>query len=133
MVTASKHILLAEDDTNTRLLLSNALRAAGYKVTAADNGKNANMQINSLLSCKKTIDLMVLDIFMPGMNGVELIDLLAEKNISLPIIVITGYTSTDLSDRLIRKGCLKVLHKPFKASELIEVVQEVLCPTPPPA
>jgi FixJ family two-component response regulator len=63
---------------------------------------------------------------MPGMNGVELIDALEARQVTLPIIVITGYATTDLHDRLKRRGCQKILLKPFKASELIAAVHDVL-------
>jgi CheY-like chemotaxis protein len=126
MAELHRHILLAEDDMRMRLMLSTILREAGYKVTSAQNGKDASLQIRSLQGCNQTIDLMVLDIYMPGMNGMQLMERLEKENNVLPTVVITGYAHTDLVDRLKSKGCSHILHKPFNADELLAAINEVL-------
>ena len=79
------NILVVDDDKNTRLFLKAVLEDAGYKVTTAKNGIDALDVID-----KDHIDLIVLDIMMPKMDGYELTRSLREANNSLPILMISA-------------------------------------------
>ena len=79
------NILVVDDDKNTRLFLKAVLEDAGYKVITAKNGIDALDVID-----KDHIDLIVLDIMMPKMDGYELTRSLREANNSLPILMISA-------------------------------------------
>jgi len=115
----TKHILIAEDEEHTRLSLSLLLKMAGYNVTTAKDGMDALNKIIELKESYKAVDLLITDIYMPDMSGIELIDALEKNEISIPIIVITGYGDKEMILDLMRKGCSDYIEKPFNAQELI--------------
>ncbi|MCP4107038.1 MAG: fused response regulator/phosphatase [Desulfobacteraceae bacterium] len=115
-----KHILLAEDEEHIRLTLSMLLRKAGYKVTMVKDGLEALQKIVEFKKGSKPVDLLLTDIQMPGKSGLELIDELAELNIDLPVLVLTGYGNKNMIVDLMRKGCADYIDKPFEGHELLE-------------
>ncbi len=115
-----KHILLAEDEEHIRLTLSMLLRKAGYKITMVKDGLEALQKIVEFKENNKPVDLLLTDIQMPGKSGMELIDDLAELNIDLPVLVLTGYGNKNMVVDLMRKGCADYIDKPFEGHELLE-------------
>ena len=79
------HILVVDDDKNTRRLLTAVLEAENYSVSTAENGEEALAVLD-----KTHVDLIVLDIMMPKMDGYELTTLLRETNNDLPILMLTA-------------------------------------------
>ena len=79
------HILVVDDDKNTRLFLKTVLENAKYNVTTASNGKEAL----SVLDCTH-IDLVILDIMMPEMDGYRFTEILRESNNSLPVLMVSA-------------------------------------------
>jgi len=116
----TKHILIAEDEEHTRLSLSLLLKKAGYNVTTAQDGRDALEKIIELKESYKAVDLLLTDISMPDMSGIELIDALEKHEIAIPIIVITGYGNKEMILDLMRKGCSDYIDKPFNAQALID-------------
>jgi serine phosphatase RsbU (regulator of sigma subunit) len=102
------------------------LRDAGYRVTAAEDGRQA-WDLLSILGKKSIkVDLLVTDIQMPGLTGLELIDELKRFDIKLPSLVITGYGDKKTVIELMRKGCSEYLDKPFEPPEFLNRVKTVL-------
>ncbi|TLS65474.1 response regulator [Mariprofundus erugo] len=91
--TNAKQALIAEDDDMGRIILARFLDKLGYKVHAVENGKLALDHYHRL--CGK-IDLLITDLFMPEMNGHELIREIRKINKTLPIIAITGYARPNM-------------------------------------
>jgi DNA-binding response OmpR family regulator len=81
-------ILIAEDDANQRLLYKQEIEDEGFEVVTAENGKDA---VSKVLSEKP--DLVILDIQMPGINGIETLDEILTYNKQLPIILHTAYSN----------------------------------------
>ena len=79
------HILVAEDDKNTRMLLRAVLEEAGYTVTVADNGEEALWVLD-----REHIDLVVLDVMMPKMDGYAFTRTLRECDNNLPILMVSA-------------------------------------------
>ena len=79
------HLLVVDDDKNTRLFLTALLEEAGYTVTAASNGEEALEMMD-----RAHIDLVVLDIMMPKMDGYEFTRLLRESDNNLPILMVSA-------------------------------------------
>jgi len=115
-----KHILLAEDEQYVRVSLSAILKKAGYEVTTVEDGREALEKIIAAIDSSRPVDLLLTDIRMPGISGVELIDELERLNIVIPILVITGYGDKELIIHLMRKGCADYIDKPFDPEELLE-------------
>lgn len=119
-----KQIIIAEDEDQTRRSLAVVLESAGFKVKEAKNGIEA---IEKLLSADPSspIDLLLTDIFMPMMTGLELINIVRRRSLGLPIVVITGYRDKKLSDQLSKLDCSHLIDKPFEPDVLLECVTKI--------
>jgi CheY-like chemotaxis protein len=122
-VSASATILLVEDNVMVREMAVDLLESEGYTVLVADSPLKAQ-EIERALD--GTIDLLLTDVVMPEMNGMELYEILRERRPNLPVLYISGYTS----DVVIHDGTLEeevnFLRKPFTVEQFIERVRLVL-------
>lgn len=121
-----RHILVADDEQNTLLTMQFILEVANYKVTTAENGQEALSKILKAKNNGSPVDLLITDIQMPCLTGLELIDELNRLGIDIPILVITGYGSEELVMELTRKGCNQYLGKPIDDEELAKCVSILL-------
>ena len=121
-----KHILVADDEQNTLLTMQFILEVADYRVTTAENGQEALDRILEAKSSINPIDLLITDIQMPGLTGLELIDVLKRQEMDIPVLVITGHGNRELVMELTRKGCNECLDKPIDDEELVERVAIIL-------
>lgn len=121
--SANSTILLVEDNQMVRDMAVDLLEANGYTVLVADSPLKAQELEQSY---DNTIDLMVSDVIMPGMNGMELYERLQDKRPKMPVLYISGYTS----DVVIHDGTLEeevaFLKKPFTAEQFVESVKRAL-------
>ena len=113
-------ILLVDDDDSIRKLVKACLEGAGYTVFAASDG---DIGLALFKQNQKEIALLLTDVVMPKMNGVDLADRIMELDVTLPVIFMSG--TTIVADR--GNGCLS---KPFRGSELVAKVGMVLRPRP---
>ena len=115
-------ILIAEDDNSMRQFLSMALTKAGHEVTACEDGTSA------LETLKQTsdFDLLLADIIMPGMDGIELSQKATELSSSLKVMFITGFAGVALGERNPEHDKAQVLSKPFHLKELVDQVESLL-------
>jgi len=114
-------ILLAEDDENLRPFLARSLENAGPEVLAFSDGEDALPAIGG-----GQVDLLISDLVMPGMNGIELARHAREKIPGLPVIFITGFSAVALEAMETVAGISKVLSKPFHLNSLVEAVNAAL-------
>ena len=119
-MTNKKHILVVDDDERIRKLLQRYLRENDYLVSAARNSEYA-IKLTQIIN----FDLLVVDIMMPGMNGITLTKTLLKK-ISTPIILLTA--RKEVSDRILglETGADDYISKPFDPRELILRIESVL-------
>lgn len=120
-----KHILIAEDEANTRVSLNILLKRAGYKVTSTSDGISA-LDILTNPDNPDAYDLLLTDMQMPEMTGLELIRKIKERQLFLPVIVFTGFGDKDTVVELLREGCEDYLDKPFSEDDLLKKVKKVI-------
>ena len=113
-------ILLAEDDDSLRGFLSRALQRAGYEVTSCADGEEAVAVLD------QEWDLLLTDIVMPGMDGIEVARLAAARHPGLRIMFITGFAAVALHPDSKAPKDAKVLSKPFHLRDLVLEVERVL-------
>jgi phosphoserine phosphatase RsbU/P len=121
-----KHVLLVEDEEDLLYAMRLKLVREGYDVTVANNGKEGLQWFNEATKKQKTFDLLITDIQMPDLTGTELMQEVRKIDPEVPTLVITGYGDKDLVVELMRLGCLDYLDKPFRPSEFLERVRQVL-------
>lgn len=113
-------ILLAEDDDSMRSFLARALERAGYEVTAVDRGTIALPLIAS-----QAFDLLLTDIVMPEMDGIELSRRAATLAPQMRIMFITGFAAVALDQNAGAPQTAKVLSKPFHLRDLVSEVDRL--------
>ena len=112
-------ILLAEDDESMRTYLARALDRVGYHVTAVDNGLAALPLLEA-----EPFDLLLTDIVMPEMDGIELAQKAAELAPGIRVMFITGFAAVALKAGR-KTPDAKVLSKPFHLSDLVAEVERM--------
>jgi two-component system cell cycle response regulator CpdR len=114
-------ILLAEDDNDMRRFLVKALEQAGYEVMSYDNGLSAYHRLR-----EEPFELLLTDIVMPEMDGIELARRAAELDPDIKIMFITGFAAVALNPDSQAPKDAKVLSKPFHLRDLVNEVHKVL-------
>jgi two-component system response regulator PilR (NtrC family) len=115
------NILVVDDERSMRELLSILLRKPGHQVAAASSGDEA-----LALVAKTPPDLVITDLKMPGMPGLELISRLKAIDTNRPIIVITAFSTWDSTVEAMRRGAYDYVKKPFDNEEIREAVERAL-------
>ncbi len=116
-------ILVCEDEPSVRELISHNLISAGYVVLEAENGDQA---LALARASDKSIDLLVTDIVMPGMNGFELFKKMSSEMANMQTVFVSGYATEAIDPDVLPSKQHALLHKPFKNEELLKVVWQVL-------
>ena len=114
-------ILLAEDDNDMRRFLVKALQQAGYEVASFDNGQSAYNQLRV-----EPFELLLTDIVMPEMDGIELARRATELDPDIKVMFITGFAAVALNPNNHAPQQAKVLSKPFHLRDLVSEVQRML-------
>jgi two-component system cell cycle response regulator CpdR len=114
-------ILLAEDDADMRRFLVKALQNAGHDVIAFDNGRSAYERMR-----EEPFTLLLTDIVMPEMDGIELARRATELDPDLKVMFITGFAAVALNPDSNAPKDAKVLSKPFHLKDLVNEVQKLL-------
>tara|TARA_Y100001970_G_scaffold292889_1_gene436397 strand:+ start:454 stop:1131 length:678 start_codon:yes stop_codon:yes gene_type:complete len=114
------HILVVDDDDGIRSLVKKYLNENNYLVTTAINAEDANEKVNII-----KFDLIILDIMMPGKNGLEFIEE-NKKKIETPIILLTAKGQTSERIEGLETGADDYLPKPFEPKELILRIQNII-------
>ena len=121
-------ILVIDDDRAVLATIKILLERAGHVVEVVDNSRNGLQLIGA-----RSFDLLIVDIFMPGMDGFETMKLVHQSRPEMPVIVISGQQLGLSSERppdflhmATRLGAVSSLHKPFRSSELLTAVNGIL-------
>ena len=117
-----KHLLVVDDDLKSRKIISMLLEERGYKISLAKSGAEAL----SILPRNNPFDLILTDINMPGMSGIELIETLKERGMAIPFCVVSSVDDKRVIFRLQGLGCSGFLVKPLRSLTLVEKVETIL-------
>lgn len=122
-----KQILIVDDEQNTRFSIDFTLSSAGFLTEQACNGTEALEKLKGKAEANNPFHLVIADIQMPDMNGIQLIDAIRQAGITVPVMVITGFGDKQTLVELVRRRCDYYLDKPFSPQELLTAVGTVLC------
>ena len=119
----ARTILVVEDYSDSRTLLSALLKAKGYKVMEARDGREGLLQANRV-----TPDLILMDLAMPNLDGIETTRQLRRRQrlSRVPIFVITAYATTDVRRDALTAGCTEVFQKPLDIEPFLERIRDTL-------
>lgn len=113
------NILLIDDDVNLLKLLRRPLARVGHTITEATDGKQG---WDLFVEHPSKFDVIITDIKMPVLSGIELLRRLRDREYDVPVIIITGYEDIRSSIEILRFGAFDLLLKPFSAPELLDIL-----------
>ncbi len=119
------NILVADDDRTTRHLLRGVLKAAGFGVSTAPDGRAALKQL-----AKKKFDLVLTDIWMPHINGLELLARLRQQATHPRVVVMTSDDTPETLLRAVREQAYQYVQKPIEPKALVELLRDALAARP---
>ncbi|HLK98199.1 MAG TPA: response regulator transcription factor, partial [Hymenobacter sp.] len=127
MSTTKPHLLVVEDEAKVALFIRKGLETQSFSVTVAANGREGKRLIGA-----ERFDLVILDVNLPGISGLELAQYIRTRNAHLPILMLTALDST--TDKLLgfEAGADDYLAKPFDFLELVARVRALLRRSAPP-
>ena len=114
----SFRVLIVDDNREIRTILEEYLREEGYVAEGAGDGKEALAKHGSA-----PFDLIITDLNMPGMTGMELIKAISKEESATEFIIITGYASLDSAIEAVKAGAFDYIVKPFRIEELRVVIK----------
>ncbi len=117
-------IAVVDDDASVCRAISRLLRSLGMNADTFTSGREFIEHIGTMPSFRP--DCVVLDVQMPGMNGLEVQDLLIRGEHPLPIIFITAHNEMGVRERALQAGAVAFLHKPFNDELLIKTLDEAI-------
>ncbi len=116
-----KRILVIDDETIIRVSCERALIPEGYGVKSASSGEEG-----LALMEKEPFDLILLDIKMPDMDGIEALERIKERWPEIEVIMITGYGTVETAVKSLKLGAFNYIEKPFSPDTLLSAVKEAL-------
>jgi len=116
-----KTILVVDDEPNYRLILSELLKDEGYEVFAADSGETAMKVVR-----ETDLDLVITDMRMPGISGMELLNEVKIFDADLPVIMITAFGEVEKAVAAMQAGAFNYLTKPFNNQELLVSIKKAI-------
>ena len=119
--TKQKRILLVDDYANVLAVISDLLKSTGYAVYEASDAQEATRVVK-----EESIDLALIDLRMPGTDGIDLMLSLKKMKPHLRVIIYSGYPSMNTAIDALKKGVDDYISKPFKLGELSTKIKELL-------
>ncbi len=123
--TSEGRILIVDDEPDVRSVVRRTLQKAGYEVFEAEDGTQAVQEIqqgeNPLL-----LDVIITDIRMPNLNGLEAIEFFQKQFPRVPVIVLTGYPDLAMSTTLMKSGVVDYLVKPVDKEKILGAVSKAM-------
>ena len=120
-MSRTSHILIVDDEPNVRLVFRTALESSGYRISSAEDGEKALLWLENA-----PIDLVLLDLQMPGMSGMNVLEAIREAGNDVPVVIVTAHGSIPDAVLAMKLGAIDFLSKPLSPDALRSVVAEVL-------
>jgi len=114
-------VLVADDDPDVLFAVSERLRAEGFRVETARDGREALLRLEG-----DDFDVILSDIMMPDMNGIELLRRVRSHDLDLPVVLMTGQPRMETAIQAVEHGALRYLLKPLSGEELTEAVESAV-------
>jgi FixJ family two-component response regulator len=111
------HVAVVDDEESVRKALSRLIRSAGFEVESFGSG----IEFLNSLQIKKP-DCLVIDLHMPVLNGIDVLNKMSDQGFNIPAIVITGYDGVGMTQRVLAAGAITCLHKPVDDELLISAL-----------
>lgn len=121
------HILIVDDEPDIRALVSEILEDEGYSVTTAENGAAARQAFS-----QEAPDLVLLDIWMPDIDGISLLQEWSKHGLTCPVVIMTGHGSVETAVEATRLGAHDFVQKPISLAKLLSIVSNALESFEPP-
>jgi len=121
LISANKIVLIVDDEEEIRHLLDRIFKKEGFATITAKDAMDALMQLQD-----NDVDIVITDIRMPGMDGIELIGQIHEIKPQMPVVVISGYGSFDTLMEAVDKGAFFFVNKPFNQSAILDAAMKGL-------
>ncbi len=115
-------ILIADDEPNIRRVLEATFQREGYEVMTAESGKKAL----DILKANQSTDVLISDLIMPDINGVELLEIVRDTNPSVSVVMITAHGTIKTAVDAMRLGAFDYVTKPFDVDELKTLVKKAI-------
>ncbi len=119
-------ILVVDDDPGNRNALETGLTSFGYQVLVAPDGPEALKIIESSINAGEPVEVMVTDLKMPGMNGLELIRAAKKVSPGLGAILMTASGDDHIREEVTNLGRCRYIDKPFVSGTLVNMIQEIV-------
>ena len=116
-----KNILIIDDEEIVRMSCERALQASGFAYGVATGGREGLAMLE-----KEKYDIVLLDVKMPDMDGVEVLSKIASSWPDINVIMISVYSTVDTSVQALRCGAVNFIQKPFSPDKLISAINEVI-------
>ncbi len=124
---SDSRILLAEDDTDLRNLLTSALKREGFHVLAASQGRELLLMFSAAARGALPLPrVVVMDIRMPGHCGIELLRALRLAEWTMPVVLMTGFGDEETRQRVLEYGAFAMLDKPIRTQDLVAAVRDAI-------
>ncbi|MEN1760681.1 response regulator [Anoxynatronum sibiricum] len=117
----NQHILVVDDEKNIRMTLTQCLNEEEYTVDLAVNGEDALIQLS-----QADYDLVLLDIKMPGVDGMEVLKQIRTQGLQVNVIMMTAYGTVERAVEAMKLGAVDFISKPFTPAEIRKLVRSVL-------
>jgi DNA-binding response OmpR family regulator len=125
---ATRHILLVDDEPRILFSLAVLLRQEGYRVSTAEDAFQALERLFGENAELSSVDLIMTDLLMPGIDGLELIKRIRAQKACLPIVVLSAQDSAETGRQAMELGCQDYLEKPLEPQMLLETIERLLPP-----
>ena len=121
-----RHILIVDDQEDLLQQYEFSFRSVKYNVTTAESGDDALIKLESRKLTGEAIDVILIDMQMSGMNGIDLISSMRDRGVKIPIVAISRTGSKEMVVELMRRGCSDFIEKPVSFGALYTRIEDAV-------